>query len=507
MEAATDSRPRSFPRLVVAGVSSGVGKTTVTVALARALGARGLRVALFKCGPDYLDPTYHARAVDAPSQNLDGWMMGRDAVRETFAHAARDADVALIEGVMGLYDGASPTGEEGSTAEIAKWLDAPVVLVADAGGMARSIAALVAGFASFDADLRLAGAIANRVGSRGHLDLLRRALRSPPILGGLPRDAEHAFAERHLGLHTADERTVPTALLDHWGNLAGEWLSLDALLVVARSAPPLVAASMPPLVAASMPPFVAASMPAAVAPTLPPAVSTASANPSTAPAAAASAPRCRIGLARDEALHFYYADNLRRLTSLGAEIVPFSPLHDAALPDVDGLYLGGGYPEAHAAALAANVAMRRAIAAFGRGGGPIYAECGGLMYLTQAIVTADGARHEMVALLPGEARMCTTLQALGYVEVETQAKTILGPPGVRFRGHQFRYSELSPEPRPPEVEHVYSLRRRRGDDTRREGYRAGNVLASYVHAHWASNPRVAAELVESCARRRAGQTP
>ena len=453
-----------FPRLVLGGIASGVGKTTVTVALARALRARGLRVALFKCGPDYLDPTYHARAVDAPSQNLDGWMMGRDAVRATFTHAAREADVSLIEGVMGLYDGASPTGEEGSTAEIAKWLDAPVVLVADAGGMARSIAALIGGFASFDPELRLAGAIANRVGSRGHLDLLRRALRSPPILGGLPRDPEHAFAERHLGLHTADDLTLPASLLDHWGGLAAEWFSLDLLVEVARSAPALDAGAHQ--------------------------------------ATARKDARCRIGLARDDAFHFYYADNLRRLEALGAELVPFSPLYDATLPDVDGLYVGGGYPEAHAAVLSSNLPMLRAVATFARGGGPVYAECGGLMYLTQAIVTTDGARHGMVALLPGEARMCTKLQALGYVEVETQATTILGPPGLRFRGHQFRYSELSPVPPSADVEHVYSLRRRRGDDTVREGYRAGNVLASYVHAHWASNPRVAAELVESCARYR-----
>jgi cobyrinic acid a,c-diamide synthase len=211
-------------------------------------------------------------------------------------------------------------------------------------------------------------------------------------------------------------------------------------------------------------------------------------------------------VARDEAFHFYYADNLRRLEELGAEIVPFSPVRDTALPDVDGLYLGGGYPEAHAVALSSNLPMRKRIAAFARAGGPVYAECGGLMYLTQAIVTADGARHAMVGVLPGEARMRSTLQAIGYVEVETQAPTILGPAGTRFRGHQFRYSDLAPAPSPApgDVEHAYSLRRPRGDDASPEGYRVGNTLASYVHAHWASNPQVAADLVESCALRRRG---
>jgi cobyrinic acid a,c-diamide synthase len=450
----------AIPRLVIAGTASGVGKTTATVALTRAFRATGMRVAVFKCGPDYLDPTYHARAAGTASQNLDGWMMGKDAVRATFARATGDADIALVEGVMGLFDGASPTGEEGSTAEIAKWLEAPVVLVVDAGGMARSIAAVARGFATFDPELRVGAVLANRVGGAGHLELLRQALKSPPILGGFPRDDEHGFPERHLGLFTADDERVPEALLDHWGATATTWCAIGALADLARSAPPVPA-------------------------------------PIEGAAQAASA-RCRIGLAYDEAFHFYYADNLARLEALGAELVRFSPLHDASLPEVDGVYIGGGYPEAHAAELSSNTAMREAIVALASRGAPVYAECGGLMYLSNAIVTLDGARHPMVGLVPSEARMCGKLRALGYVEVETRTKTILGGAGSRFRGHQFRYSELSP---PPEgIELAYSLRRRTGADTVAEGYRIGNVLASYVHAHWASNARVAEALVESCAR-------
>ncbi len=468
----------SIPRLVLGGVSSGVGKTTATLALARALRSRGLKVALFKCGPDYLDPSYHQRATGAPSQNLDGWMMGRDAVRSTFLRAAQGADIALIEGVMGLFDGASPTSEEGSTAEIAKWLEAPVVLLVDASGMARSLAALVTGFAGFDPALPLAGVLANRVGSRGHLDLLRKALKSPPLLGGLPRDLEHAFAERHLGLRTADEQSVPESLLEHWGALGSEWLSLDRLLEIARSAPSLTEATSAPEEHSS-----AVGEPASKV-------------------RHSSPLRCRIGLAEDQAFHFYYADNLRRLEELGAELVRFSPLHDETLPDIDGLYLGGGYPEVHAQTLADNVPMRAAIRALAKAGAPLYAECGGLMYLTQAIVGLHGERHEMVGLLPSEARMHPKLQALGYVEVELQSRCLLGEPGTRFRGHQFRYSELSPAPSPLQVEHVYSLRQRRGDKTSQEGYRLGNLLASYVHAHWASNPKIPAALVEACARSR-----
>lgn len=451
-----------IPRLVIAGVSSGVGKTTVSVGLTRALRARGLRVAMFKCGPDYLDPTYHARACDGPSHNLDGWMMGRQAVLGTFARASRGADIAIVEGVMGLFDGASPTGEEGSTAEIAKWLGAPVVLVCDASGMARSVGALGHGFATFDPDLRVAGMICNRLGSRGHLDLLRKALPSPPIVGGLPREAALAFPERHLGLETASREALPEPLFAAWGERAAEWLDLDRLVDIARSALPL-----PEVVASDV--------------------------------THASPPRCRIGLAFDEAFHFYYEDNLRRLEALGAELVRFSPIRDARLPDVDGLYFGGGYPEAHAEELASNRVLRDEIAAFARAGGPVYAECGGLMYLCTSIRTLAGDVHAMVGLVPAEVTMRDRLQALGYVEVETQTVTPLGPPGVRFRGHQFRYSEIELR---GEIEHAYRLRKRRGGDVVREGYRIGNTVASYVHAHWASNPLPARNFVDACTARR-----
>jgi cobyrinic acid a,c-diamide synthase len=452
---------------VVAGTSSGAGKTTVTVALCRALQARGLRVALFKCGPDYLDPTYHRRAAGAPSHNLDGWMMGREAVRATFQRASRGADVALIEGMMGLFDGASPDSDEGSTAEIAKWLAAPVILIADASAMARSLAALVAGFAGFDRELRVAGVICNRVGSRGHLDLLRRAQAAPPIVGGLAAEPELAFPERHLGLTTAREGSIAESLFAAWGARAAEWIDLDAVLQIARNSPSAPSSSSP-------------------------------SSPSSSPVSV----RLRIALALDDAFHFYYDDNLRRLEALGAELVPFSPVRDARLPDLDrldGLYLGGGYPELHAESLAANATMREAVATFARSGRPIYAECGGLMYLTRAIRTRDGRAHPVVGLIPCEAVMADGLEAIGYVEVTLEADTPIGPAGTRFRGHQFRYSRLT-EP-DGAVALAYSVRRRGTDEPLREGYRIGNnVLASYVHAHWASNPRVAEAFVTSCRR-------
>src|SRR5216683_599353 len=450
-----------MPRLVVAGTASGIGKTSVMVGLTRALRERGLKVAVFKCGPDYLDPTYHVRAAGSTCHNLDGWMMGRDAVVGTFARACERADIALVEGVMGLFDGASPTTEEGSTAEIAKWLDAPVVLVVDVSGMARTVAAIARGVAAFDPELRLAGIFCNRVGSRGHLDIVRRALSDLPVLGGLPNEPALTFPERHLGLCTADEQAVPDSILSELGRVTGEWCDLDAILTVARAAP-LVSCQL------------------------------------TTKAAAASSSRCRIGVAFDEAFHFYYEYNLHLLKSLGAELVYFSPISDRRLPDVNGLYIGGGYPEIHAEALSANVSMREQISAFAAYGGIIYAECGGLMYLCDAIKTLDGQRYPMAGVIPAYAVMHERLQALGYVEVETQAASALGPAGLRFRGHQFRYSEL--QPLKDRIDCAYQVVRRRDGQVVSEGYSIKRTLASYVHAHWASNPTIAEKLVDACVR-------
>jgi cobyrinic acid a,c-diamide synthase len=454
----------SIPRIVIGATGSGVGKTTVTVALMGALRARGLRVAAFKGGPDYLDPTYHARAIGGPSHNLDGWMMGRGGVLATFERAAANPDIAVVEGMMGLFDGATPTLDEGSTAEIAKWLDAPVLVVCDASGIARTVSAIAAGFARFDPATRVAGLICNRVGSRGHLDLLRAANPEVPILGGFPRNEELAFPERHLGLMSADRASIPDERFEGWARAAEEWLDLDEIVSLAASAPPLERHGD---------------------------------TESRAPL------ECRIGIAYDDAFHFYYEDNLRRLEALGAELVYFAPTRDEKLPSVDGLYFGGGYPEVMARELAGNQSMRDAVREFARRGGPIYAECGGLMYLAEGIRTLDGVTHAMAALVPGVAVMCERMQALGYVEVETRAASILGEAGLKFRGHQFRYSTLETAAGERSVDSIYNVKPRWGGAPFAEGYRTGNVLASYVHAHWASNPKAAEGFVASCARARA----
>lgn len=458
----SDLNVRPIPRIVVAGVSSGVGKTTVVAALACAFRARSLEVACYKAGPDYLDPGYHRIASGRRSHNLDGWMMGHDAVQSTFTRTSKGADIAIVEGVMGLFDGASPTSDVGSTAEIARWLGSAVVLVADAGGIARSIAALFAGFRDYDAGLNVAGVICNRVGSRGHLDLLDRALGrdragNSSVLGGFPKKLDVVFPERHLGLRTADEDLFPEASRTRLAELAEEWLDLDRLLELAQGGAQAFEDQDPPAKTKPIP--------------------------------------VRIGVARDEAFHFYYAENMRLLEEAGAELVEFSPIHDAALPEVDGLIFGGGYPEVHAAALSGNTHMQKQIANFAASGHPVYAECGGLMYLSQGIRDLDGADHDMVGLIEGRAHMQPKLVVLGYVEVELQDNGIFGPAGVRFRGHQFRYSELiGAEPG------KYRMRKRRGGDAFLEGYGQGNLLASYVHAHWASNPEMPRAFVAACAK-------
>ena len=460
----------NIPRLVIAGTGSGVGKTTVMVALTGALRKMGMKVATFKCGPDYLDPGWHQQASSQECHNLDGWMMGREAVTQTFQQVTEGADIALIEGVMGLFDGASPTSDAGSTAQIALWLDAPVILVLDAGGMARSVAAMAFGFDQWHPELRLAGIIANRVGSQRHLQLLKEAC-SLSVFGGLPKQKDKQFPERYLGLQSVRDGGVDQGTLDFWSAAAADWFEIEALLDCARSANAL---AHPPL---------------------------SEANSESKKAGLA---QCRIGIAYDEAFHFYYDYNLKLLKAAGAELIYFSPIKDTVLPEVDGLYIGGGYPELYGQQIAANNSILESIRRFAYEGGPIYGECGGLMFLTDGIAQDDHF-YPMLGLIKGVAKVQKKLQALGYVEVETIANGPIGHAGLRFRGHQFRYSILD---MPDEADHGFQIHRRRDRKSFAEGFRGQdslgqslpNVLGSWVHAHWASNDLPAKGFVESCIR-------
>jgi cobyrinic acid a,c-diamide synthase len=453
---------------VIAGAGSGVGKTSVSLALVAAFRRRGLRVQPFKVGPDFLDPTYLARAAGRTCYNLDGWMTSERYVRELFVRASADADVAVIEGVMGLFDGADPIGLEASTAEIALWLDAPVLLVVNAHGVARSLAAQVKGYAEFEPRLKLAGVIANRSGSEGHGKSLAESLAAaglPPLLGAIPRGAFPELPSRHLGLVTADGENISTNVMDELADALATHASIDAVLDLAHAAPPLT---------------IPARAPVEVEPK--------------------NAKTVRIGVAFDRAFHFYYPDNLEALESAGAELVHFSPIGDERLPDgLDGLYLGGGYPEESVAALSANEGMLDSIRSFAGAGRPIYAECGGLMYLSEGLETLDGKCYPLVGLLPTRARMLDRLKSLGYVEVTLKKDSIWGASGTRWRGHEFHYSDLTSDMAGDGGWNcIYDVERRRTGAIAAEGFAGGSVLASYVHAHFASRPELAANMVKYC---------
>jgi cobyrinic acid a,c-diamide synthase len=454
------------PRLVIAGTHSGVGKTTVATALIASLARRGLRVQPFKIGPDFIDPGFHTRAAGRPSRNLDGWMLPRETNLALFAEACQGADMAVIEGVMGLFDGRDASGEAGSTAEMAKWLRAPVLLVVDASAMARSAAAVVRGFEEFDADLDLAGVLLNRVGGSAHGALLDTAVtaacRTRPA-GHLASNPAIHLPERHLGLVTAGE-SLTEECLGRMADWIGQGVDLDALVALARERSGALEFARRARVRRSE-------------------------------------RAVRIGVARDNAFCFYYQDNLDLLASAGAELVEFSPLADAALPaGIGGLYLGGGYPEVRAASLSDNRAMREAICRLAMAGAPVYAECGGFMYLTEAIVDAEGREHPMVGIFPTRARMQPRLAALGYVEAEALDEDGWLRPGEWARGHEFRYSEI--DAMPTEIARSFRLTGRHG--ARTEGYRRGSVIGGYAHLHFASLPAFAARFVDACAQAREG---
>jgi cobyrinic acid a,c-diamide synthase len=452
---------------VIAAPASGNGKTTVTLALLAALRRRGLEVAPFKVGPDFIDPGHHAAASGRPSRNLDTWMCGNDGVRRAFAAGCAGAEVAVVEGVMGLFDGANGGSEAGSTAAVAKLLKAPVLLVIDARGQARSVAALIKGFAEFDPDLDVAGIILNRVASPRHAELLRAAHASvpglPPLLGVLPREPQIALPERYLGLVTAEAAPENAVFYEHLAEWFEAGVDVEGLLNCRSRQQPAIVQGC---------------------------------RRETAPTVAA---RVRIAVARDAAFSFCYPENLELLEEAGAEIAFFSPLRNAHLPaGSSGLYLPGGYPELYAPQLAANLPLLQALRAAARAGMPIYAECGGLIYLSGGVAGAATDHFQpFVALFPAAARMLPQRKALGYRQVTFRFDTILGPAGTVARGHEFHYSEVAIA---PEVPRSYAVSRADGQVLADEGYVLNNLLASYVHLHFASNPTLAAGLVESCRR-------
>jgi cobyrinic acid a,c-diamide synthase len=443
----------AIPRVVVAGTHSGAGKTTIASGLMSALSRKGLRVAPFKVGPDFIDPSYHALATGRPGRNLDAFLSGDELIPPLFAHGARGADVAVIEGVMGLFDGKSGGGEFASTAHIAKLLKAPVLLVVDASGMARSAAAIVHGYATFDPELNLLGVILNRVGSQTHERMLREAiaLLGIPVLGVLRRDARLTTPDRHLGLvPVAERRDEAHAALEVLGEVISRSCDLAGILRLARSADPLGAEPWSPEVPEPGPP-------------------------------------ARVAVAAGRSFSFLYEENLELLRGSGAELTFFDPASDLDLPDgTDALYLGGGFPETYAEALAANEPLKERVRRFAAERRPVIAECGGLLYLVREL---DG--QPMCGVIEARARMTDRL-TLGYREAQALSDSPLMKERTLVRGHEFHYSIVEPDAgeRPAW----------RFAGQGKEGFVQDGVHASYLHTHWAATPEVARRLVRATAR-------
>ena len=431
---------------VISAPMTGSGKSTVTLGLLAALRKRGIAVQPFKVGPDFIDPGLHELAAGIPSHNLDGWMLNRQSNEWLFARATAGKDVAIVEGVMGLFDGFDGKSEAGSTAEMAVWLDLPVILVVDAHPMAKSAAALINGFRTFDPRVNITGVIFNRVGGEGHYRILADAVTDVPILGWLPFNPSVEIPERHLGLFTAKEELVGSRI-EAIGEFFDSHIDVEAILT--RGLKP---------------------------------AATCGAQGRSADVVAGFSPR--VALAHDQAFSFYYHANRLELENVGAEVIEFSPLSDHEVPEADLLYIGGGYPELYRNELEANASMRSSVRQFIESGKKFYAECGGLMYLAESI---DDAR--MVGIVPARIEMTERLVDFGYCEIRTNTDSLLGPRGTTARGHQFHYSRCTG------TGGAYTVKQSVRQYS--EGFVFPNGIASYVHLHFLSNPALARNMLNS----------
>lgn len=452
---------KNFSRLIIAATQSGSGKTTIVSGLLAALKSRGLKVQSYKVGPDYIDPGFHEIASGRPAHNLDTWLVGREKLGEIFLSAYGAAEIAIIEGVMGLFDGGR--GGVSSTAEIAKILNAPVVLVIDAKSMGTSAAAVALGFREFDKSINLAGVILNRIGSDSHKKIICDALDSVGIkcFGAIKRNPEFVLPERHLGL-------VPTAennfgnVIKNIGAAISTQIDLDALINLANSAPVL-------------------SKPKKISPQI-------------------SDREIKIAVARDEAFNFYYEESLQELERINTKIIQFSPIHDKNLPeDIDGLIIGGGFPEMFAAKLERNKKMRQSIKMAAENFLPIFAECGGYMYLMESLADFDGKIFEMCGVIPRRAKMTDKLQMVGYVSAELTNDCVIGKAGDKFHAHEFHFSV---ENYTKLTENIFLCEKLRTGEKYFAGFADKNIVASYLHVHFAGCPNIVKNFVDACRLRK-----
>ena len=445
------------PRIVIAGTHSGVGKTTIVAGLLAALTEQGKAVQAFKVGPDYIDPGFHKIASQRECYNLDTWLVPPHKSIPFFAGRSETADISIIEGVMGLYDG----GREGvsSTAQVAKDLNAPVVLVIDCKAMGESAAAIAKGFRDYDPAVQFGGVILNRLGSDNHEHMIRTAMKKlgVPVLGAIRRDERMQSPERHLGLTPVTE-IDPTEAIATIRDAVKVMVNLQALTELAQSAPDL--------------------------------------SIETVEAVESVEKRARIGIAMDEAFSFYYPASLAALEAEGAELHYFSPLQDKELPDVDGVFFGGGFPEMFLSKLGNNVSMRDSIRKASQEGMPIYAECGGLMYMTEAVTDFEGNTYPMVGIVPATCEMQQTLQRVGYVSATMLEPNILGSVKDSLRGHEFHFSTMTPTRSP--FPWAFELVGGRKPKAYQGGYAHKNILASYLHINFSGSEVAAKRFVDSC---------
>lgn len=460
-----------IPRIVLAGTHSGVGKTTLATGLMAALKKRERPIQGYKVGPDYIDPSYHAAATGRASRNLDRWLLGEN-LPSVFAQSSREG-WAVIEGVMGMYDGMSGTAGFGSTADVAKLLDAPIILIVDASSMSRSVAALVHGFSSYDPQVNLQGVILNRVKSSAQETILREALSEIkiPVLGVLPKELSLKLPERHLGLVPVGEGGLLEGFIETLSDLITKHVDLDQVESIMLSAPELDTNFTSNLNTKSI----------------------------SSESKQAGNNKFRLGLARDEAFLFYYQDALELAERLDAKIIPFSPLHDPSLPaDLDGIILGGGFPELHLNHLSKNTSFLESLRVYAASGKPIYAECGGYMYLGESIKDFEGNELPMAGLIPMKAEMTKRLQGIGYRKGVFREANFLGPQGTTVQGHEFHYSRVVYDQECPPA---YELFRGEKPD-RLEGYARDNIIASYLHLHFSGHQ----ELLEHWFASRSGRS-
>jgi cobyrinic acid a,c-diamide synthase len=491
----------SVPRIMVAGTHSGVGKTTLTIGLMSALKQQGYRVQGFKCGPDYIDPSYHTAVTGRPSRNLDSWMLSENVLRAVFERGRQRADVSVIEGVMGLYDGRDPRTDTGSSAHISRLLNCPVLLIVDCAAMARSAAAVVKGFQALHPEVNITGVIANRLGSAGHGDIIRTAVEQEcgiPVVGCVPKDDRWHLPARHLGLIPVLERGEMDDFLDALGRFTAEHVDMEQVWQAAQ-----VPSNRNKSLSVQT---TAGSTSAQLFPSL--------LSPQRV--------RCsgvRLAVARDAAFHFYYPENIELLQDRGVEIVSFSPLAGDPLPaGVHGLYIGGGFPEEFAAQLAARQRLKQSLRKAIHNGMPTLAECGGFIFLTESIQTTDWAVYPMIGLIPGKIQMQKRLAAIGYREVTGTAQNVILPPDEKARGHEFHYSTYDPgetgsgENGLPaayvrQTRSVSGRDNKRGKEatvqttvqtTVREGVAYKRLVAGYTHFHFASCPSMVDNWIQLC---------